>query len=186
MSYKNINDLYNTDNNEINDNNDGKTIMLKDLIKKSLKHYDDNNILWNKYINNKNIEIDINNAYITFFKKEKNMKIFKYEILGYHDNNIWIWGWVMPNISNEKLDIVKKLLIYGIELDHVYSTDEYMILKSIFVNSRIKIENYISLDIHLSLIYNIIKNKILFIYSKKVFLNDTKYVTFYYLVKENK
>ena len=161
------------------------SILLKDLIRQSLIQFDETNIIWNKYINNENINIDTKHARITFLKDDKK-KEFSYEILGYYDNNIWIWSWILPNIENNKLRIVKKLLLYGIELDHSSSTEEYMILKSFFVNSRIKINSIVSLDIHLSLIYNLIKNKILFIYPKKIFLNEDKYIILYYLIKEIK
>ena len=55
---------------------DTNSILLKDLIRQSLIQFDETNIIWNKYINNENINIDTKHARITFLKDDKKKRVF--------------------------------------------------------------------------------------------------------------
>ena len=168
------------------------TLSLSQLIMTSFKYYDISCNKYNKYINIQNIK----------FKQHPDTRIistdkliifddtyeYDYEVLGYYDNNtnIWIWGWVLPNMSAEKTIICKELLEYGIKLEPSSNSEEHYIIKSLLVNSRLKLDEYIQLETYLAIIFYIIKNKILFIYPRILRLDsDTeKFITVYYIIKE--
>jgi hypothetical protein len=159
---------------------------LSGTIKKALSHYD--NQIWNykDLINNQNISFDEINSTITFLIDENN-KIFDYELLGYYDNQngIWIWGWVLSDFNYKDTPECKYLLDYGLKLEPKSATIEQTMIKSILVNSRIKIEEIVQLEVNLSIYSYLIKNRIKFIYGRKRYLDNTSnnYVTFYYIIK---
>jgi hypothetical protein len=169
---------------------------LNELIINSLEEYDNNILKYNKYfsqeviINHDIYEIkfidssnedkfmDSTNTINTF---EKN-----FEILGIFDNNnnIWIWGWVIY-INNDLIKTTKGLLNYGLKLEPgLHSSVEFSFLKSLLVNSRILIESDVELNTHLSIIFYLMKENCLFIFPHKYYLDNEKYITYYYIVKE--
>ena len=167
------------------------TLSLSQLIITSFKYYD---IMYNKHknnINSQNIKfkqhpdtrIISTDKLIIFDNKDE----YDYEVLGYYDNNtnIWIWGWVLPNMSAEKTIICKELLEYGITLEPSSNSEEHYIIKSLLVNSRLKLEEFIQLESYLSIIFYLIKNKILFIYPRILKLDEhtKKFITIYYIIK---
>ena len=167
------------------------TLSLSQLIITSFKYYD---IMCNKYknnINSQNIKfkqhpdtriISIDKLIIFDNKYE-----YDYEVLGYYDNNtnIWIWGWVLPNMSSEKTIISKELLEYGIKLEPSSNSEEHYIIKSLLVNSRLKLEEFVQLETYLSIIFYLIKNKVLFIYPRILKLEEDSenFITVYYIIK---
>ena len=163
---------------------------LKQFIDKALLYYDEQNNKYLNLINTKNYkikkiqEVNLESGIIKFNKKYE----FYYEILGYFDNqhNIWIWSWVLPNLDNELTIISKDLLIYGLKLEYNRDNLEHSIIKSLLVNSRILLEDFIQLEIYLAIISYIIKNKILFIFPIKIYIDKKKklFNTFYYLIKK--
>ncbi len=74
---------------------------------------------------------------------------------------------------------------YGLKLELQNNLLEHSYIKSILVNSRIKIEEDIQLETNLAIYSYLLKNKIKFIYPLKVYLNNDKkeYITFYYFIK---
>jgi hypothetical protein len=160
---------------------------LNQFIKKALEHYD-NQILTNieiLYTPDSNVKINLENKSIIFNLDDKE-KTFDFEILGYFDNqsNIWIWAWLLTNLNSDETKITRELLDYGLKLEPMSNSVEHFFIKSILVNSRISIEEYIQLEANLAIFSYIIKNKIKFIYPRKRYLeNSKKYVTFYYLIK---
>jgi hypothetical protein len=158
---------------------------LNELIIKSLENFDENILKYDKYFHN---EVNINHETneIKFFDdNNKNNYQNDFEILGLFDNtnNIWIWGWAIY-INNNQIKIVKDLLNYGLKIEPgLHSSVEYSFIKSLLVNSRILIENDIELNINLGIIFNLIKNKCSFIFPNKYYLDDIKYITYYYIVK---
>jgi len=147
-------------------------IGFGELIKKALDYYDSQCIKYENYIQDINF----------------NLNIADKEILGYHDNNnkIWIWGWVLPrDIDSNDMTISSELINYGLNIDYTHGSSDHYFIKSLLLNSRLMIEDIIQLDINISLCSYIIKDRIKFIYSRDVYLDDTNtnYITYYYLIK---
>jgi hypothetical protein len=161
---------------------------LNEFIKKALIHYDNQN---KKYLsilnlNNENVIFNSENTEITFIYDDKK-DIFDFDMLGYFDNQnqIWIWGWLLTNLNANQTVLSRELLNYGLKLEPSSSSIEHFYIKALLVNSRIKIEEDIQLETNLAICSYLIKNKILFIYPRKRYLNNekTEYVTFYYFIK---
>lgn len=154
---------------------------LNDIIIQSLEEYDNNLLKYREYYE-QDVKFNHDTNEIKFI--DKNYE-YNFEILGIFDNNnnIWIWGWVIY-INNDLIKIAKDLLNYGLKLEPgIHSSVEYSFIKSLLVNSRILVETDIELNINLGIIYNLIKNKLLFLYPYKYYLDNDKYITYYYIVK---
>ena len=161
---------------------------INDIIKKSLYHYDCQNIKYKKLINNNNIYFDETKKTITFNDENNEIIItYNYELLSYFDNqhNIWIWAWVLPDFNYIDTSECRYLLDYGLKIESTNSNIEQTMIKGILVNSRIKIEEYIQLEINLSMYSYLVKDRIKFIYERKRYTNDNNdtYITYYYFIK---
>ena len=157
---------------------------LSDIVKKALEYFDSKMMMYQDLIQNQNIKLnDIDNT-IMFIKNEKE-EIYNYELLGYYDNNnnIWIWGWVLFGFNYKETPQCKYLLDYGLKLEPNNSTQEQVMIKGILVNSRIKIDEKVQLEINLAIYSYLIKDRVKFIYPRKRMIDNEKFVTFYYLVK---
>ena len=161
---------------------------FKDLIKTSLKFYDEQNEKYKKYIVDTLINFDKSQNIIKIVDKDDNILLeSKYEILGIYDNqtNIWLWAWLLTFLNANETIISRKLLDYGLKLEPLTNNNDHYYIKSQLLNSRITIEDMIELDIHLALSSYLIKDLYLFIKPLIVFLDKdrTKYITYYYLIK---
>ena len=163
---------------------------ISNLIKKSLEFYDNQNAINHKYLFNSQLlnRTSENKILIVDELNFENIKLeASYEILGIFDNQtkIWIWSWLLPNISLSEIIISKKLLDYGLKLESQSNTPDHYYIKSQLTNSRILIENNIELDIHLAIISYLVKDQYSFIYPKKIYYDEekTKYLICYYIIK---
>uniref|UniRef100_A0A6C0EDQ8 Uncharacterized protein n=1 Tax=viral metagenome TaxID=1070528 RepID=A0A6C0EDQ8_9ZZZZ len=173
-----------------------ENFALDQIIKSSLSYYDNQNIKYFEYINTQDVNINIqkenpynlDNDLIIFFKNSENEKSFNFELLGYFDNqlNIWIWGWLLPNVDYDKTKICRDLLDYGLKLQPSTNSSEHAIIKSLLLNSRQKFDEYVQLEINLSIISYLIKDNILFIYPRKLYTDEKKknFITIYYFIKK--
>ena len=159
---------------------------LTDFIKNAFEYYDSVKINYFKYINykNKNQDIisDIQNSNDFKFEFNKKIQYAKYELLGIfdYDHHIWIWSWVLTHLPNNIIKLSKNLLEYGLKLD-LYNLPEHLFIRSLLVNSRILIESFMDLDNNLAIISYLLKDRILFIYKKKVHFNNANFI-YYYLI----
>jgi hypothetical protein len=158
--------------------------LKNQFILKALDYYDNQRFEYYEYLK---YEITLINAdNILFIIKDE--KIYKdYEILGCFDNqtNIWTWGWIL-NMKLELITICNDLLQYAIKLEPINSDDYFhYFLKTLLINSNIKIDEFIQLDVYLAICSYIIKKNILFIYPYKKYIDKDKkkYITYYYLIK---
>jgi len=147
----------------------GKKINDTNLFVNALEYYDRNSEKYADKLNNVhyyNIEVaeddlhhDVIHCYDSDFKE-----IFKsrFELIGIHEkfSHIWTWGWSMPNVRKGVINIIRKILIYGTELDPTAS-----ILKSELITSRFIITNDIQLDIHCAIASYLSKKDIIFKYN---------------------
>jgi|LauGreDrversion4_2_1035121.scaffolds.fasta_scaffold246768_3 hypothetical protein len=160
---------------------------LNQFIKKALQHYDNQNLSNKDFLNvpDSNIKFSLESNTITFIVDDKE-KTFDFEMLGYFDNqsNIWIWAWLLTNLNSEQTKLSRELLNYGLKLEPTSNSIEHFFIKSLLVNSRLSVEEDVQLDTNLAICSYIIKNKIIFIYPRKRFIDKSNnYVTFYYLIK---
>lgn len=166
-----------------------ETESLTQLIKKALTQYDNQCLKYLEIlkVDHENVRFNITNTEITFTLDSGEEKIYDFEILGYFDyqNKVWIWGWLLTNLGSDQTKICRELLEYGLKLEPNSNSTEHFYIKTLLVNSRISIEEDIQLDTNLAICSYLSKNKILFIYPRRRYLDNTKtnYVTFYYLIK---
>ncbi len=160
---------------------------LSETVKKALEHYDNQNWNYRYLVGIQDVKFDEVESSVTFFLDEGTQETKHYELLGYYDNQnqVWIWGWVLSDFNYKDTPQCKYLLDYGLKLEPRSATLEQSMIKGILVNSRIKIEEQVQLDINLAIYSYLIKDRIKFIYARKRYLdkNSDKYVTFYYLIK---
>ena len=162
-------------------------IDLSSLIDRATLYYDMHSIKYKNIINTNNIKINRDTTTIVF--PDIDNKEWKYEILGIFDNttNIWIWGWMVPDFLNNETNIVKKLLAYGLKINNNSSTEanirfDKLYLKTQLVNSRFLLQDEFQLELHLAISSYLAKDNFKFIYQKKKFLSNDKYITIYYMI----
>lgn len=150
---------------------------MNNLIKSSLEYYDLKystllkklSITINDTIERNDSGLDLKDN-LFLIKDSKNKSIFKskYEILCKIDdlNNIITWSWALPEITKNKSYISRQLLNYGLDL----SDNNLNELKSILVNSKIKYENFNSLNILLKIFIFLTKKEGYKIYDNNVYV----------------
>ena len=140
------------------------------IVTNALEYYDNNNEKYkmlkdkSKYVKIQNKNNDIDHNIIFIYDENKNL-IFKsrYELIGMlsNESKIWTWGWAVPYQKKKSINIVKDILLYGINL----SPNEDNILKTELITSRFRVANDTQLDIHISLSSYLSKNPLIFEYS---------------------
>lgn len=155
---------------------------LSDFIVKSLEYYDNQKTKNINYFEQEYFNLDINDISneISFISKNKISKLSnRYQVLGVFniETRIWLWSWVAHDLNISQTELATNLLLYGLKIDSSIDTDLFIYLKTQLVNSKLLIENDIALDIHLSMISYLLKEKILFI-----FFNMNKDKITYYLI----
>lgn len=132
--------------------------MSFEIVNDALKYYDTNNEKYKhiknhmKYfkiaVNDKN---DIESLKLIFYDDDKK-ELFtsRCEILGKYiaDIDVWIWGWSLPNIAKYLTTIIRKVFLYGTDINIDRTNIANTILKNELVTSRFKIEDEIQIDIH--------------------------------------
>lgn len=160
---------------------------LNQFIKKALEHYDNQNFKYKHLILLNNIKYNSTRSTINFIDNNDNEHDYDFETLGYFDNitNIWIWSWIIHDLKSEQTKIARNLLNYGLKLEPGQNLEEHSMMKLLLVNSRIKLEEQLQLDVNIAIFSYIMKDSIKFIYPRKKYLDETKktYVTFYLLIK---
>jgi hypothetical protein len=117
-------------------------------IKKNIIYYDYYRYDFDlKYPKIKSVVFDDSTTDLTESIVTINDNQFVYNIIGRFDKstNIWEWSWVNEDIKN-KFYYIRELFHYGIDTDN----NNLKLFKNILVNSKIKINNNINLDIILA------------------------------------
>lgn len=139
---------------------------LKEIITDSLEYYDSNNEKYMKifeivkYYNRKDAINDMERPTFTFYDKNKKpLFTSTYEIVGlYHSKSkFWSWSWSIPYFRKNMIQISKKILNYGIDLD-----PHFGIIKQELINSRFEVFNEVQLDIHISIASYLSKQPLIF------------------------
>lgn len=162
------------------DNND-----LKKFIKDRLDLLDYSNYKYNDLITTKDIKFDEVNGsdYISFLENGKVKYKGKANLLGLFDSNskVWIWPWALPSFSMEETKDSREILNYGLTLEPSTNSRIHYYIKPHLVNSRLRFDNDIFIDIQLSLSLYINK-KALFVYPRIREKINGKNIIVYYLV----
>jgi len=142
----------------------------------------DSLILYYKYINIFNINYSkiTSTKFIDVYSDTERNKViinkdeFNYSVIGRYDssNNFWEWGWSFETVKNKIYD-TKGFLFYAID-----ETDkDNTLIKDILINSKIKINENINLDIILAISLRLLHiNKYLFIHKIQESDTITKYI----------
>ena len=163
-------------------------LNLFNIIDKSLIFYDNQNKKFKKNIKTTNYTFNREDNSIQFPDIDKTK--YNYEILGYFDNttNVWLWGWLLPGLTEKEIKTIKELLFYGLKLSRENPKSkiddwEYY-LKTQLVNSRFLVKENLQLELHLAIASYLLKDKIKFIYPIKTFLSKekNKYITRYWII----
>jgi len=162
---------------------------LNFIILKALEEFDNKNKIYRKYIKEDDISFDRDKLTIKFNTLNKK---FKYQNLGAFETNtdLWIWAWMMPIFKPNEIQLSIELLNYGLKnYDPLLSKDgssmienEDTFFKIQLVNSRFLITRQFQLDLLLSIIQFLLKDKILFIYKRRKKLSENKFLDFFYLI----
>ena len=107
--------------------------------------------------------------------------IDNYEVLGEYNfkKSIWYWSYILPKYSNTLTLESRNLLNYGAKIEES-NNNEQLLIKSVIINSTIKIKEYINIIFIINIAQYLLKN-IKTIYKKKT--NDS---IIFYIVKYNK
>lgn len=143
---------------------------LKHFFGSSLELYNKSTYKYKKYINQyKLIFQKYKEPIFENIKTQEQQEIFYSEIIGilYDKQQLFVWGWLKPRDTSVNDKISKYLINYALTIN-LLSTNDYYI-RSILLNSRIKIDNNLELKLLLSLIYYLIRSTCDFIYPDKVY-----------------
>lgn len=115
------------------------------------------------------------------FIGEETFNLEAYFLGAYHLNEkVWIWNWVHP-LSSNNIQLGINLINYALNFDEEkLKRNDFNLVRSILVNSRIKINNDINLEILMGLIIYITKVKVIIPIEFKL---DNKIIIYYYGIK---
>jgi hypothetical protein len=127
---------------------------------------------------------------ITFYNNNNDKIVeYNYEVLGKYNynENVWVWGWSIPYLNKEKINISKNILLYGINIQK----PQY--IKDILITSHNKLTNEIQLEIFLSIGLYLSKKKIYYkcnidkILNNEIYNNDNDdniYSTYFIIINK--
>lgn len=143
---------------------------LENIFGRSLVEYNESNLKYKKFINQYKI-IFQKSQKLTFenIKTQEHQNIFNSEIIGvlYDEQQLFVWGWLFPTETENNNKLLKNLINYGLSMNSISSNHYY--LRSLFLNSRIKINNNLELKLLLSVTYYTLRSSCDFIYPDKVY-----------------
>lgn len=160
---------------------------LNEFIKKAIEYYDDRQYIYKDYMISNDVEFNYDQNEITFYINDTQEKKL-FEILGYFDNEtkVWVWAWLLSDLNSDQTKICRNLLDYGLKLEPSTNMAEHIFIKSLLLNSRIQIDEFVQLEVNMAIYTYLIKDKIMFIYPVRKYIDEKKekYITFYYLIKK--
>jgi hypothetical protein len=91
---------------------------LNQFIKRALEYYDNQKLKYYDFIKNQDVTFNINENKINFHFDDDSISK-EFQILGYFDNqnNIWLWGWLLNDLSFNTTKTCRFLLEYGLKLE---------------------------------------------------------------------
>ncbi len=156
--------------------------LMNEDIKNALEYYDSNQPSVNEIINKTVYLKKQDNQNITdeIFFYDKNKKIIyksAFELIAVYMPSIstWKWAWSLPTAKKKSTFFSRKILEYAFNLDE----DKEFLLRSTLINSKIKIDNNLQLDIYLSLTAKLSKKPfILKTFNAPIYPDDDGFLPF--------
>lgn len=153
---------------------------ISNLVSDALEYYDLNNEKFGPFFKKvKSIKFeeatsDTDSYKIIFFDKDGNiLGKSGYENIGIYTQKgkIWTWAWSISTFAKSTVNIIRKVLNYGIDIDV-----KKRFLKNELITSRFKISDKTQIDIHIALASYLSKQPAIFIYKKIPYLLEIETV----------
>jgi len=157
-----------------------------DLIPLFFKEYDESNFTHSKLINNySHQQINQPNKSLNAvqFTNSKENFILSSEYIGIFmkESNIWVWSWA-SNVSRSFTPLSSNLINYALSFEEdKINREDFSLIRSMLVNSRIKIQKTYNLELLLGMILHITKGIFIVPIEKKL-KNQT--VIYYLLITD--
>ena len=119
------------------------------VIREAIKHLDikerEIKKKFTSYVFSNKSSLDTDEPIIKFYNDKKEEEEFFFQPLAklYTKENIWIWSWAMPILPKNNQFLSKQILDYGlnITIESIENNTFNLFLKSVLINSRIKINS---------------------------------------------
>lgn len=140
------------------------------LVSDALEYFDINHEKYDPFFKNvKSIKFeeatnDLDHYKIIFYDKNGNMiGKSRYENIGIYSQKgqIWTWAWSVSTFAKNTINIIRKVLNYGIDIDN-----SKRFLKNELITSRFKISDKTQIDIHIAIASYLSKQPATFIIKK--------------------
>ena len=140
------------------------------IVSDALEYYDLNNEKFDSYFRKvKSVKFEEpasdTDAYKIIFLDKDNNIIGKsrYENIGIYSQKgkVWTWAWSISTFAKNTINIIRKVLNYGIDIDV-----KKRFLKNELITSRFKISNKTQIDIHIAIASYLSKQPAIFIIKK--------------------
>lgn len=145
-------------------------MSINTLVSDALEYFDTNHEKYGLYFKNvKSIKFeeamsDTDYYKIIFYDKNQNMMgKSRYENIGIYSQKgrVWTWAWSISTFAKNTINIIRKVLNYGIDIDN-----SKKFLKNELITSRFEISNKIQIDIHIAIASYLSKQPAIFIIKK--------------------
>lgn len=151
--------------------------MNMDIVNDALKYYDENN---EKYLNiKKKIKFvkhaqadqrDIEGVKLIFYDKDmKELFTSRVEVLGeyFPEIQIWCWGWSIPSLEKSLSSIIKRVWLYGCDID--IRNPANVLLKNELITSRFIINDPVQIEMHCAIASYLSKKPLIFQWKNFIF-----------------
>jgi len=146
--------------------------MSINIVNDALKFYDRNGEKYQKIKKKikfvKHAEVgqnELEGVRLVFYDKDKK-EIFasRVEILGkyYVSIKTWVWGWSLPQISKSLTTIIRKVFLYGTDID--VDIPDNILLKNELITSRFRVDDDIQIEIHCAIASYLAKKPLIFMW----------------------
>jgi hypothetical protein len=109
----------------------------------------------------------------------------KYEYIGMYEKTTksWIWGWAISSMEPKAINIIKKILLYGLNINLKDSDSILNFIKNELITSRFKIHSDLQKDIHIGIAQYIGKKNLIYEFEDTI---DSNFVYYLFLLDDDK
>lgn len=151
--------------------------MSINIVNDALEYYDRNNERFEsikkkvKYVKHAEIDQrDIEGVKLVFYdENKKELFTSRVEILGkyYNTINTWVWGWSLPGIDKSLTSIIRKVFLYGTDINIDNPTN--VLLKNELITSRFRVVDEVQIDMHCAIASYLAKKPFIFMWKEFLF-----------------